>query len=84
MTFVLPGDHRFGPLAVVGTFNEWDPTTHPFVRRNNDTYSVSVTLPAGERHLFRYYSQDGRWLNDEAADGYTPSGFGSDNCILET
>jgi 1,4-alpha-glucan branching enzyme len=83
VTFVLPGDHQHGEAALVGTFNGWSPVTHPFVRRSNGTYSVSVVLNAGERHLFRYYAEDGHWFNEPEADGYEPSGHGSDNCVLQ-
>ena len=82
VTFVLPADHGHGDAAVVGTFNNWDPTRHPFVKRSNGTYSVTVTLPAGSSHLFRYYGLDGSWFNEPEADGYEPSGKGSDNCAL--
>lgn len=84
VTFVLPGDHTYGDIAVVGDFNGWEPKANPFVRRSNNTYSTSVTVPAGKRYVFRYYCEDGTWVNDPDADAFEPSGFGSDNCILKT
>ena len=33
-------------------------------------------------YRFRYVVEGDQWLNDPAADGYEPSGFGQDNSIL--
>ena len=84
VTFVLPEDHPYGKIAVVGDFNKWDPTANRFIRRSNKTYTTSTTVKAGERYAFRYYCEDGSWVNEEEADDYEPSGFGSDNCVLLT
>lgn len=71
VTFVLPGDHGLGPTSVVGDFNGWDPLSHPFKKRSNDTFSVAAELPRAARFTFRYLSDDGRWSNepDAAQDG---------------
>ena len=83
VTFVLPGDQDHSGTAVVGTFNDWDPAAHPFVRRSNGTFSVALVLTEGARHLFRYRTPDGHWFNEAGADGYEASGRGSDNCVLQ-
>ncbi|MBN1874478.1 MAG: isoamylase early set domain-containing protein [Anaerolineae bacterium] len=84
VTFVLPGDHPYGKVAVVGDFNDWDNAVHKFVRRSNHTYSVAVTLNKGQRYAFRYQAENGTWFNDEAADAYEANEFGAKNCILLT
>ena len=84
VTFVLADDLAYGTTAVVGDFNGWDPSAHVFKRRSNKTYSTSVTLEPDGRYAFRYLSDEAGWVNEDAADGYEPSGFGSDNCILLT
>lgn len=84
VTFVLPADHPYGKVSVVGDFNGWDPTAQPFIRRSNKTYSTSAVLELGRRYVFRYFCEDGIWVNDTEADGYEPSGFGGDNCVLLT
>jgi 1,4-alpha-glucan branching enzyme len=84
VTFILPEDHPYGQVSVVGDFNNWDPAANRFVRRNNKTYSTAVKLIIGKRYAFRYFSEDGHWVNDEAADAYEPNEFGTDNCILTT
>ncbi len=84
ITFVLPDDHPYGKIAVVGDFNGWDPQANTFIHRSNKTYSTTATLEAGHRYAFRYFCDDGSWVNEEQADAYEPSGFGSDNCVLLT
>ena len=84
VTFLLPEDHPYGTIAVVGDFNGWDPNANVFKRRSNKAYSTSVRLEPGGRYAFRYFSAEAGWINDETADGYEPSGFGSDNGILLT
>lgn len=84
VSFILPEDHPYGKISVVGDFNGWDPAANPFVRRSNKTYSTSVTVKAEGRYAFRYYCEDGTWVNEGDADAYEPSGFGSDNCVLLT
>lgn len=84
VTFILPGDHPYGEVAVVGDFNDWDPSANPFVRRSNQTYSTAAVLDAGERYAFRYLCEDGSWVNDEAADDYEPNDFGDTNGVVVT
>ena len=84
VTFSLPYSEGQTPVSVVGDFNEWNQTSHKLTKRNNGTCSVSVVLEPGQRYRFRYYSEDGRWFNDEAADGYEASEHASENCILLT
>ena len=82
--FVQPDNPEQARLSVVGDFNDWDPTQNRLVRRANGTRSVSVTLDGGNSYRFRYFSDDGQWFNDEAADDYEPGEHGSDNCVVRT
>ena len=84
VTFVLPENHPYGKVVLVGDFNAWDPTSHPFVRRSNKTYSTAVTLDIDGRYRFRYFSPDGQWINDDDADDFELNSFGSQNCIVLT
>lgn len=82
VSFVLPEDHPLLPASVVGEFNGWDPHAHPFRKRSNRTWSVTVTLPAGSRHEFRYLGDAGAWF-DETPDGETVvRENGAPNCQL--
>ena len=85
VTFVLPVDvvpSEELAVSVVGSFNDWSLNATPLKKRSNGMWSAAMELDPGEKYAFRYYSADGSWLNDEAADAYEPSGYGSDNCIV--
>jgi 1,4-alpha-glucan branching enzyme len=84
VTFILPDYEDVGRVSVVGDFNGWAPEEHRLVRRSNRTRSASLKLPAGQRFSFRYLAEGGHWFNDEAADGWEPNGYGSDNSVLLT
>lgn len=46
-TFVLPANFPHVPLSVVGDFNQWDSTAHPFTQTSDGTYQVTMTLETG-------------------------------------
>lgn len=85
VTFVIPNDPDQPRISVVGDFNNWDPSANVFVKRQNNTRSVTATVDAGQRYRFRYYvAADESWLNEDSADAYEPNEFGSHNCLLIT
>jgi len=85
VTFVLPDDHPYGDeVSVVGDFNDWTPGEHSFVRRSNQTYSTNVLLEEDRQYAFRYYSDEAGWVDEDDADAYETSEFGSTNCIVQT
>lgn len=84
VTFVLPYDPAVDQVSVVGDFNNWVPNETKLIKRNNGTRSASVMLDPGKKYLFRYYSSDGVWFNDDAADGYEMGEHGADNCVVLT
>jgi 1,4-alpha-glucan branching enzyme len=84
ITFVQPHDPAQPRISVVGDFNDWEPGASPLIKRSNNTRSVTVTLEAGRRYAFRYYQEDGRWFNDEAADEYVKNEHGGENCVVIT
>jgi len=72
VTFALPADVPDGAVSVVGSFNDWNPYTHPLRRRANRTRSATVTVKAGSILHFRYLAEGGVWFDDEtvpAQDG---------------
>ena len=84
ITFALAGDDARLPAAVLGDFNEWNSTAHPLRKRNNGTFSTTVTVKQGSKCCFRYRSDDGLWFNDDEADSYEVSDLGSENGVVET
>lgn len=73
VTFALPSEHTT-KVSVVGDFNSWTPGVHTLVKRSNGTRSVSVTVPRGTVHRFRYLAEDGQWFDDPEADAFTHDG----------
>jgi hypothetical protein len=65
VTFALPADEPTGPVSVVGSFNDWNPLSHPLRRRANRTRSAAVTVQAGSTLHFRYLGEGGVWFDDE-------------------
>lgn len=68
---------------VLGDFNNWSPKVHALVKRTNGTMSTSIILESGQCVRFRYYTEDGTWFNDEAADRYELGEHGAENCVVE-
>lgn len=49
-------------VSVVGDFNDWDPSSHPLERRDDDLWRLTLPLDdGGWRYLFVV---DGRWVVD--------------------
>jgi len=84
VTFALPQEEVENQVSVVGDFNDWDPAKTKLIKRGNGTFSASVTLKKGEHYAFRYVVDGGKWLNDEEADAYEVSPFGTKNGVVLT
>ena len=81
VTFELPNNDDDGEVFVVGDFNAWSVGETP-LRRRGDIRTASLILVTGRRYAFRYW-HNGKWFNDEQADGYEPNEFGETNGILD-
>ena len=77
VTFALPADIPDGAVSVVGSFNDWNPYTHPLRRRANQTRSAAVTVKTGSTLHFRYLAEGGVWFDDETV----PANGGPDAVI---
>ncbi|MFF4393055.1 isoamylase early set domain-containing protein [Streptomyces sp. NPDC001552] len=77
VTFVLPADTPPGPVSVVGDFNGWQPDTHTLTPRSDGNRAVTVTLPRGSEHSFRYLAAGDHWFNEESADAHD----GVNSCV---
>lgn len=82
LTFIQPYNEAKSRTYVLGDFNDWAPKVHPLIKRTNGTMSTSITLEPGQCVRFRYYTEDGTWFNDEAADRYEPGEHGAENCVI--
>jgi 1,4-alpha-glucan branching enzyme len=82
VTFEMPAGAASESLAVVGDFNEWNSTANPMKRLKAGGWSTTVRLAPGS-YRYRYFADNRDWKNDPTADGYEPSGMGSENSIVK-
>lgn len=83
VTFSLPDSVWADVIYLVGDFNGWNNTSHPFTVGRDGAWSITVDLELDREYQFRY-RRDGEWMNDNAADGYVENPYGSDNFIVVT
>jgi 1,4-alpha-glucan branching enzyme len=66
-------------VYLVGTFNDWHPTTLPMVDRGLGRWEKEILLPPGT-HQYLLVA-DGRWIPDPGAEETVPNPYGGVNCI---
>jgi hypothetical protein len=69
-----------GQVAVMGSFNGWDPERGRLERRGDGWFEGFFPLPSG-RHQYQLVV-DGEAVTPEGAPGYLPDGFGGRNATL--
>jgi len=84
VTFSLPAAVSAASAHLCGEFNDWSPTALPMHRLDDGGFEITVRLPMRGRYRFRYLLDDERWVNDWAADGYVPNGFGGEDSLVVT
>ncbi len=85
VTFSLPVDAvgEAREVKLVGDFNGWSWTEGVLMQATKKEYKTTLELETGRSYEFRYLIDQSTWLNDHAADSYTPSPFyGIDNSVV--
>lgn len=73
-------DDRARSVCIVGTFNDWNPTTTPMLTTSPGQWIKELALAPG---MYEYqYVVDGRWINDPQAVKSAPNPFGGRNSVL--
>ena len=83
--FSLSGDQykSASSILLIGDFNNWQLGETPLkLTKTTGVWSVSLDLETGKEYQFRYLIDGANWENDAEADGFTPSGLGSENSVL--
>jgi 1,4-alpha-glucan branching enzyme len=83
VTFILPNSTWADAIYLVGDFNGWNHSSHPFQRGREGTWTLTLDLEVGRCYQFRYL-HDGDWINDSQADGFVGNPHGSDNSLVVT
>ena len=67
-------------VAVVGTFNDWDPRRHPMRHSGGGRWNKALILPPG-RYEYKFWI-DGRFQEDPRNGHKVPNSFGTTNNLL--
>ncbi len=84
ITFSMRADaSQVKSIAVVGDFNDWDPTRDLLTDVNNDgIWTVTLKLEPG-RYEYMFILDGQEWVPDPSAYRYVNDGFGNKNAVLE-
>lgn len=82
VTFKLPVEVDSENAYLCGDFNQWDESDAPMKKLKDGSFSLTVSLEAGQTYRFRYRLDDGRWENDWQADGYAPNELGAEDSLV--
>jgi len=84
VTFRLPiaEAHAAKKVFIVGDFNEWSKNGNPMRKSKEGDFAITLEFPFGTFYQFRYLIDGLHWENDDAADAYMQSPFGSDNSVV--
>jgi 1,4-alpha-glucan branching enzyme len=81
VTFSVPAEEA-NNVAVVGTFNDWNPQATELKKLKNGTFKGTLDLASEASYEFRYVV-DGAYINDEEADAFAWNDFASaENGVL--
>lgn len=70
-------------VVLVSEANDWQPVKMS-QRKKDGVFYTKVRLPKGAQYQYRYLVDGQNWVNDSAADSYTPNEFGGENSIVDT
>jgi 1,4-alpha-glucan branching enzyme len=84
VTFELPADIATDSVAVVGDFNEWNLQKDQMkLNAKKGVWTKAISLQPDNTYQFRYLVDGDTWTNDAEADGFQPTPYFSENCVLE-
>lgn len=70
-------------VFLVGSFNDWSESANPMKKNKDGDFSLEQEFARGEEVVFRYLTNDGRWLNEKEADEFRYCEYaGADNSII--
>ena len=82
VTFKYNNPDSSESALVVGEFNSWSFQENPMKKLKNGSFSVTLSLQAGNAYQFRYVLEGNTWVNDVEADGYVPNQYGEENSVI--
>ena len=82
VTFKYNNSETSEKAALVGDFNNWSLQESPMKKLKDGSFSVTLSLQAGNSYQFRYLLDGNTWVNDTEADSYVPNKFGEENSVI--
>ena len=86
ITFTLSADIVYNATSgiLLGDFNNWDLDNGIELKKQKDgSLKTTISLETGKTYQYRYFLNDGRWVNDSNADAYAYAHeFFIDNCVI--
>ncbi len=84
VTFKVPAEMapNASKVFVVGDFNDWDKKGQALKPLKNGSFSATLDLEQGREYQFRYLIDGQNWENDDEADKYVHSPFGTQNSVV--
>lgn len=68
---------------LLGDFNNWHHESGIKLKKQKDGSLKATTQLEPGIYQYRYFLNDGRWVNDGNANGYAPIGeYGVENCVI--
>ncbi|KAF0131993.1 MAG: hypothetical protein FD155_517 [Bacteroidetes bacterium] len=71
-----------GEVAVLGDFNEWNPTADVMSKLKDGSFSHVIEVETGKSYHFRYLADGANWFDEPEADAHQTSEFGSANNVI--
>ncbi len=65
-------------VAVLGQFNNWDPSEDTMRKLKDGSFTKTIELEAGQEYQFRYLVDGERWINEPQADKFLHSGVAAE------
>jgi 1,4-alpha-glucan branching enzyme len=66
-------------VSIGGSFNQWNPTTHPLKRDKKGIWKISLPLSPGQYEYLFFV--DGEWQTDPNCSTCVENPFGTLNCV---
>jgi len=84
ITFTLPSRARSEAVHLVGDFNDWNTSSHPFQRNPEGQWVLTLELDLRRAYQFRYLRDGHEWMYDSQADAYVYNPHGPYNFVVVT
>lgn len=82
VTFKHANKEQAVSAVLAGDFNDWSLAETPMKKLKDGSFSVTISLPVGEKYRFRYVLDGNVWVNDSQADSYAPNEYGEANSVV--